>query len=202
MKLSLIIPMYENEEYMKKLLPQIEKQLTNEVEVIINDGTPTDTSYVDEYNVIHMKQPDKCVGDARNKGLEVAKGEYIGFIDSDDMIADDYIESILEALKTNKDYYWIGWKTNESTGEPNLPRPNEEPIKANWAVWGYVIKKDLIGNERFKTNIRYEDLDFLERVLKGDYGIIDKLLYVYNFENENSLSHRVARGEITWEKEK
>lgn len=200
MKLSLIIPVYNNEEFMVKLLPQLEKQLTDEVEVIICDGTPTDTSYIDSYTNIHIKEEDKGVGDARNKGLERATGEYIGFIDSDDMVADNYIESILNAIESNKNYYWIGWKTNEFTGEPNLPYENEEPIKANWAVWGYVIRKDVIGNEKFKTDIKMEDLDFLQRTLKGEYGVIDKLLYIYNFENENSLCHRYARGEISWEK--
>lgn len=202
MKLSIIIPVYKNEEYMKKLLPQIEKQLTSEVEVIICDGTPGDTSYIDEYNVIHLKNKDNGVGSARNFGLEAAQGEYIGFIDSDDMVSDDYIETILETIKSNKNYYWVGWKTNENIGDPNLPIPNEEPIKANWAVWGYVIRKDVIGNELFKEDIRMEDLDFLERVLKGDYEVIDKILYVYNFENENSLSHRTNRGEIVWKKER
>ena len=202
MKLSLIIPVYGNEEYMKKLLPQIEKQLTDEVEVIICDGTLEDTSYIDNFRVIHIKEEDKGVADARNKGLEIAKGKYIGFIDSDDMIADNYIKSILEAIETDKDYYWIGWKTNEFNGEPNLPYPDKEPIKANWAVWGYVIKKELIANERFTNEIRYEDLDFLNRVLKGEYEVINKLLYIYNFENENSLSHRANRGEIVWKKEK
>lgn len=196
MKLSIVIPMYGNEKYMKKLLPQLEKQLTEEVEVIISDGTPTDTSFVDEYNVIHIKEQDKGVGDARNKCLEIAKGDYITFIDSDDMVSDNYIQSILEAIKTNKDYYWVGWKTNEFTGDPNLPYANEEPIKANWAVWGYVIKKDVIGKERFKTDIRMEDIDFLERTLKGEYEVINKLLYIYNFENENSRCHRYARGEL------
>ena len=55
---------------------------------------------------------------------------------------------------------------------------------------------DIEKNERFKNIITGEDIEFLSRVLKGDYEIINKLLYIYNFNNENSLCHRYARGEL------
>lgn len=199
MELSIIIPVYNTSDYLKKLLDTLIDQKLNydNVEIIvINDGSTEDMSFLDEYNyikVIHKK--NKGVSVARNVGLELAKGKYIAFCDSDDMVAKDYIKTIVDAIKTNKDYYWVGWKTNTFNANPNLPDINKEPIKSNWAVWGYIIKSDVIGANRFK-NIRTEDIEFLSRVLKGNYGVIDKLIYMYNFNNENSLSHRYARGEI------
>lgn len=199
MELSIIIPVYNTSDYLKKLLDTLIDQKLNydNVEIIvINDGSTEDVSFLDEYNyikVIHKK--NKGVSVARNVGLELAKGKYIAFCDSDDMVSSDYIKTILSAIKTNKDYYWVGWKTNDNSGSPNLPDPNKEPIKSNWAVWGYVIKSDVIGSERFKGLIA-EDIDFLSRVLKGNYEIINKLLYIYNFNNENSLSHKYTRGEL------
>lgn len=199
MELSIIIPVYNTSDYIKKLLNELtkQKQVHEEVEIIvINDGSTENMNFLNDYKdikVIH--QDNKGVAIARNVGLDIAQGKYIAFCDSDDSVANDYIETILNAIKSNKNYYWVGWKTNVNTGNPNLPMPNKEPIKANWAVWGYVIRKDVIGTERFK-NIRTEDIDFLYRVLKGDYEIINKLLYVYNFNNENSLCHRYARGEL------
>lgn len=199
MELSIILPVYNTSDYVKKLLDKLtmQKQNHDEVEIIvINDGSTEDMNFLNDYkNIKLINQENKGVSIARNVGLDIAQGQYIGFCDSDDDVSNDYIETILNAIKTNKNYYWVGWKTNVNAGNPNLPMPNKEPIKSNWAVWGYVIRNDVIGTERFK-NIRAEDIDFLGRVLKGDYGIINKLLYVYNFNNENSLCHRYARGEL------
>lgn len=200
MELSIILPVYNTSDYVKKLLDKltIQKQDHDEVEIIvINDGSTEDMNFLNDYkNIKVMHQENKGVSIARNVGLDIAQGKYIAFCDSDDDIANDYIETILNAIKTNKNYYWVGWKTNVNIGDPNLPMPNKEPIKSNWAVWGYVIRKDVIGNERFINIITGEDIEFLGRVLKGDYEIINKLLYIYNFNNENSLCHRYARGEL------
>lgn len=200
MELSIILPVYNTSDYVKKLLNKltIQKQDHDEVEIIvINDGSTEDMNFLNDYkNIKVIHQENKGVSIARNVGLDIAQGQYIGFCDSDDDIANDYIETILNAIKTNKNYYWVGWKSNVNVGDPNLPMPNKEPIKSNWAVWGYVIRKDVIGNERFKNIITGEDIEFLSRILKGDYEIINKLLYIYNFNNENSLCHRYARGEL------
>lgn len=198
MELSIIIPVYNTSDYVKKLLNELtkQKQKYNGVEIIvINDGSTEDMKFLNSYkDIILIEQENKGVSIARNVGLDLAKGNYIAFCDSDDIVSSDYIETILNAIKSNKNYYWVGWKTNTSIGEPNLPMPNKEPIKSNWAVWGYIIKNNIIGSERFK-NIMAEDIEFLDRVLKGDYEIINKLLYVYNFNNENSICHRRNRGE-------
>lgn len=200
MELSIILPVYNTSDYVKKLLDKltIQKQDHDEVEIIvINDGSTEDMKFLNDYkNIKVIHQENKGVSIARNVGLDIAQGKYIAFCDSDDDIANDYIETILNAIKTNKNYYWVGWKTNVNAGDPNLPMPNKEPIKSNWAVWGYVIRKDVIGNERFINIITGEDIEFLGRVLKGDYEIINKLLYIYNFNNENSLCHRYAGGEL------
>ena len=198
MELSIIIPVYNTPDYIKKLLNELtrQKQEHSEVEIIvINDGSTEDMNFLNDYkDIILIQQDNKGVSIARNVGLDLAQGKYIAFCDSDDMVSNDYITTILNAVKSNKNYYWVGWKTNVNIGEPNLPIPDKEPIKSNWAVWGYVIKNNVIGAERFK-NIIAEDIEFLGRVLKGDYEIINKLLYVYNFKNENSISHRRNRGE-------
>lgn len=196
MELSIIIPVYNTSDYVRKLLDELIRQKKENIEIIvINDGSTEDMKFLNDYkDIILIEQENKGVSIARNVGLDLAQGKYIAFCDSDDMISNDYIEIILNAIKSNKNYYWVGWKTNVNSGEPNLPMVNKEPIKSNWAVWGYVIKNNVIGTERFK-NIIAEDIEFLIRVLKGDYEIINKLLYIYNFNNENSISHKINRGE-------
>lgn len=200
MELSIIIPVYNTSSYVKNLLNELTRQKQEYIEkveiIVINDGSTEDMKFLNDYkDIILINQDNKGVSAARNVGLDLAKGKYIAFCDSDDMVSSDYIKTILNAVKSNKDYYWVGWKTNVNVGEPNLPIPNKEPIKSNWAVWGYVIKNNVIGTERFKNITLYEDIDFLGGVLKGDYDIINKLLYVYNFKNENSICHRINRGE-------
>lgn len=96
MKLSIIIPVYNSEKYITCCLESllVQEMSANEYEIIIvNDGS-TDSGgliardYTERHSNIHLfNQKNKGVGTARNKGIELAKGDYIYFIDPDDYIA-------------------------------------------------------------------------------------------------------------------
>ena len=96
--LSIIIPVYNAEKYIKNILHKLDKQITDKIEVLLIDDGSKDKSleicesYVNSSNgfkVFH--QQNSGASAARNRGIELAKGRYIVFIDSDDDIADDYI---------------------------------------------------------------------------------------------------------------
>ena len=94
MKLSIIIPYYNGGRYTDELLKQLEPQITKDVEVIlVDDGSKipfkTDYSWI---KVIRQKNAGASA--ARNTGLDHAKGDYIAFIDADDLISDKYVETI------------------------------------------------------------------------------------------------------------
>ena len=108
MKISLIIPVYNVEDFLERCLKSVENQTYKEAEVIIvNDGS-TDNSYkiIDEFvarnqNFVCYTTENHGLGGARNYGLTKATGDYIVFLDSDDYIAEDCLEKFLNAAEEN-----------------------------------------------------------------------------------------------------
>ncbi|MBR6411952.1 MAG: glycosyltransferase [Alphaproteobacteria bacterium] len=109
--ISIIIPVYNVEKYLPKCLDSLIHQTLQEIEIIcINDGSRDRSleilkEYAAKDNRIKIiNQKNSGVGLARNVGIEKATGEYIGFIDSDDYVSDDYYEKLYKAaLKNNSD---------------------------------------------------------------------------------------------------
>ncbi len=120
-KVSVIVPTYNNEKYLIRCLISLIKQTLKEIEIIvINDGSTDRTKeLLDEFSktdcrikVIH--QENKKQGAARNEGLKIAEGEYIGYVDSDDWVDLDYFEKLYNtAKKYNSD---IALATNVRIG--------------------------------------------------------------------------------------
>ena len=194
MKLSIIIPYYKTLEYTKKLFETLTPQLTKDVEVIlIDDGCNEKKLDKLKAKVIHLDQPSGNASYPRNVGLDNAKGEYIAFIDSDDNIAPDYIETILEATKEEWDYCYISWKWQQ--GNVII---KDNPPSWNTCVWNCVYKKTLIGDTRFDLSKNIgEDEEFNNQVRKGIRHNITKALYYYNSGRENSLTQLYSKGEIS-----
>lgn len=181
MKLSIVIPYYKTYELTDKLLKSILLQDSKEIEVILIDDGCNEIRF-DEYmakfnnfKVIH--QENKGCAYNRNKGTELAKGEYIAFIDSDDMITLDYVETLLNAIKTyNTDIINFNWV---DLGENILyTRPN------NPAVWKAIYKKEKMFD--FLEGIPYGGEDYyfqkeLEKRINEGYTItyLDRVLYLY-----------------------
>lgn len=111
MLISVIVPMYNRENTIKKCLDSIVKQTYSNFELIIIDDGSTDSSFniCEQYakkdsriKLIH--QENRGVSSARNLGLDLSEGEYIAFIDSDDFIANDYLEYLYQLIqKYNSD---------------------------------------------------------------------------------------------------
>ena len=194
MLLSIITPYYNTLEYTKKLAEALVPQLTDEVEwIIIDDGS--NELELDKINakVIHLDSNSGNASVPRNIGLDVARGDYIVFIDSDDLVFDNYIERIIDKIKNSLfDYCYFGWRTNNSS----FPI-YEEPLEWNTCVWNCIYKKEIIGNNRFdpKNNIG-EDKYFNKLVRKGKRENIIDILYYYNWKRPNSISTLYREGKI------
>lgn len=119
-KVSIIIPFYNTQKYLKRCLNSIVTQTFRDYEIILIDDGSTDHSYeiAEKYkhkfnNFKLYKQNNKGVAYARNVGLIMAQGEYIAFVDSDDFIDNNYLNRMVyEALRTNADivccnFYWV-----------------------------------------------------------------------------------------------
>lgn len=108
--LSIIVPVYNSEKFLKRCMDSIVGQKTKyHFEIIaINDGS-TDGSleileeYEKKYNFFrNINQPNGGISKARNTGINNARGEYIGFIDNDDYVVEEYVEKLLERAYQNK----------------------------------------------------------------------------------------------------
>lgn len=107
-KVSIIVPVYNVEKYLRKCIDSLINQTLNDIEIIcINDGS-TDKSIkiLKEYKnkdsrIILLNQENSGQSVARNRGIEIAKGEYLGFVDPDDWIDLDYYEKLYNAASTN-----------------------------------------------------------------------------------------------------
>lgn len=200
MKISIIIPSYNCGKYIPRLLASLEKQLTSEVEVlVVNDGSTDDTlAVLGQFKGIKViDKPNGGVSSARNAGLEIAQGEYIAFIDADDMVSDNYVSEILSKINDNDDYFYISWKfTGNQDREVII---EEEPPLWNCCVWNTVFKKETIGEKRFDEKMNFaEDYDFNARVKKSEMkrGNIRKVLYFYWSGREDGICMRRVRREL------
>ena len=196
-KLSIIIPYFETYELTKKLLLNLIIQCHNfETEIIVIDDNYKPDYRLDKYikflkdefnlekrdlKIIHH-EVNQGTAKTRNEGIELAKGKYIAFIDSDDMITMDYIETLLKAIDTY-DTDVINFNWYDMTEHIEIRKPH------NPAPWKQIYKKETI--QRFREDLPYgrEDVAWQEGIDSGRYTItyLDKMIYMYNSNREGSL---------------
>ena len=197
-KLSIIIPMYNTEPYIDSLLKALAPQLTNETEVIVvDDGS--DFPFLPPYPSIKViRQTNKGVSSARNRGLKVAKGQYIVFIDSDDLVSDDYIAQVFKAIESEPDTVYISWKHLSGPIGKIIKGPNDEFNPYNRCVWNRVFKKTYIKGLKFNEEMQVaEDDDFLNHLpTPASKTYIEKPIYIYRSGRKGSLTDRAKNGEF------
>lgn len=198
MQLSIIIPCKDRKENTTKLLNELKRQIKDQdIEIIVvENGSQEDMTFLDDYDFKIIHEKISGVAHARNVGLDNASGDYICFIDNDDFIADNYISTIYENIKSNYDWYIWQWKCDDCLIEMlNLDIKN--PLKHNWALWGYAFNKKLFKNKRFDENKKAgEDMIIFDIITKETRGhFIKECLYYFKWkDNEDSLSHLYNKG--------
>lgn len=164
-RLSIIIPYYNAEPYTSELLDRLLYQMRDDVEVIvIDDGSriPFKTE-LDFVKVI--RQENHGVGFARNVGIDKAKGEYISFIDADDLVSEAFIDRVLEKTKDEPDIIELSWKSLTTKMWNITQKLNSDQDRLpNPSVCTRVFKRSFIGDVRFNTKKdSTEDEDFARR---------------------------------------
>lgn len=175
-KVSVLVPVYNTEKTLSKCLDSIlEQTMIDDIEiVIVNDGsTDNSQNIIDKYaskykNIIEYKQKNQGLGATRNKGIEIATGEYIAFLDSDDWADKDYYELMYKKAKEeNSDLVissYIVDIPNSNTQSVTKHKIEDkisylnELLKGNIAgfSWNKLYKKSLITDNKLKFPLRGE----------------------------------------------
>ena len=204
-KISIIVPVYNAEKYIDRCLHSLINQTLKDIEIIvIDDGSKDNTNkilqkYKDKIKII--KQKNSGVATARNKGLEIATGEYIYFVDSDDWIEKDTLEKLYsKAIDNNYDCVMCNfWYINDNKKWPgvvtnkkdilNINDKKDYMIKMFPVIWNKIYKKEKILKFKFKNGVWAEDVEYLYRIISNidNIGIVeDKLYYYYQRESSES----------------
>ena len=198
MRLSIIIPYYNTKKYTDELLSVLVPQRTEDVEIIIVDDGSSSCYFCEFDGVKTIRKKNGGVSSARNRGLKEAKGDYIVFIDSDDLVSEDYVEQIFKAIETEPDTVYLSWKAMNGKWGKTLVSDDDEFGKANRCVWNRVFKRTYIDGMKFDENLQIaEDDDFLNRLsVAKSKKCITKTIYFYRQNREGGLTNRKARGEF------
>ena len=186
-KLSIIIPYFETYELTERLLKGLIAQKTDEIEIIlIDDGCNEKRfdkfKYLEYNNIKLIHQENIGVAKSRNKGIDIAKGKYIAFIDCDDIVTMNYVETLIDAIN-NYDTDVINFNWYDMTEHIEYRKPH------NPAPWKQIYKKETI--QKFREDLPYgrEDIEWQDVIDSGKYTItyLDKMIYMYNSNREGSL---------------
>lgn len=216
MKISLITCVYNSEKYLETCLQSIQKQSFKDFElIIINDGSNDGSKKIiekyvnDNSNFYLYDQDNKGQAVARNRGIELAKGEYIVFVDSDDELLENYLLNLSKAISNKVD---LGFSRVRRifekkpnilekkfkyihTYEGNKTSIYDDPsilIKITNAPYAKIIRRQfLLDNKiKFYPNRLYEDLLFTQSILLSNPRLmyIDDDSYLYYVHSGTSMT--------------
>lgn len=198
-KVSIIVPVYNVEKYIERCLNSLVNQTLKDIEIIIvNDGSADGSKgiiqkYLNKYkNIVYLEKENGGLSSARNYGIPYAKGEYIGFVDSDDYVELTMYEKMYNKAIEEKsdmvecDFIWeYPNKKREDIGKIYSSK-KEAIVEARVVAWNKIIKKDIIEKTKitFPEGLRYEDIEFFYKIVP----YLDKISFV-----KETLVHYVQR---------
>ena len=205
-KVSIIVPFYNVENYIEKCLRSLVNQTLDDIEILlVNDGSQDKSEaiakqFVEKYpnKIIYLEKENGGLSDARNYAIPHAKGEYIAFLDSDDYVEINmYEEMYNKAKKEDLDYVECDFlweypdKTLESKGK-QYSNKKEMFIHTRVVAWNKLIKREIVQDNHleFPKGYRYEDVEFFYKLLPliHHYGIVQKS-FIHYVQRENSISN-------------
>lgn len=210
---SIVIPVYNVEQYLKRCLDSIINQTYQTLEIIlINDGsTDNSGSICDAYQkkdsrIVVIHKENGGLSDARNRGIDIATGEYITFVDSDDFVSLDYVEVLVQLLeKCNADTAVCMFQKFEKENEINpKDTSKKELIFTGYdavkdlcyqkhipnSAWAKLYKTSLFAGIRYPVGRLYEDLGTTYRLLLRSKKVIyNTSVKYYYFQRRDSIMH-------------
>jgi glycosyltransferase involved in cell wall biosynthesis len=213
-KVSVIVPIYKVEKYLKRCVESILNQTYTNLEIIlVDDGSPDRCGLIiDEFakhdtRILPLHKENGGLSDARNYGMHYITGYYTVFVDSDDWVDPNFISLLVDqSLKYQSDvvqsafyYSYPGYFLYDdrfySENDPPLLLDNQSLMKElvinervkNFA-WGKLYRTDLIRDIPFKTSVLFEDVFWAHQVMQrvNRYVILNDPMYFY-FQREDSI---------------
>ena len=204
MKLSIIIPVYNTEQTLGRCINSVLQSSLNNFEIIlINDGS-TDNSanicesyknnYPQQIQVIHQK--NQGLSAARNAGLDISKGQYVTFIDSDDYISKDLYCHLLEQLNVNHNIDLLEYSlVKEAQNNTEILFNFKDSIYRNhrsyWIkthaythafAWNKIYKRELFKDLRYPIGKKFEDVWLLPRIIQKCQTIATTSCGYYHYD--------------------
>lgn len=219
--ISVIIPVYNVEQYLNQCIDSVLNQGVEDIEIIlVNDGSTDNSGNIcDEYakkdsRIIVIRKENGGLSDARNYGINKAKGKYILFLDSDDFWMENSLKEIYEISKEENDIVFLTAtklfeKSNkiqasfESLEKDKIKGKSKEDVfdylaksdKFPVSACTKLIKRDLIKNNNlfFEKGLLSEDIDWSTRLLlkSEKFDVCDVDFYVYRKQRDNSITDSI-----------
>jgi len=209
-KISIIVPIYNVEEYVEKCIKSLINQTYKNIEIILVDDGSTDSSYDickkysetdSRINLIHKENGG--LSDARNVGIENATGEYITFLDSDDWLSYNYCETMIKEINETKadivmcnlvnvyndDYVFKNKSDYNKDIYSNIQALEKFEDTINVVAVAKLYKKNLFDNLRYKVGKIHEDEFMFHRIFFKANKIVclDIQMYAYR-QRQNSIT--------------
>ena len=181
MKVSIIVPFYNVEDYIERCLDSLVNQTLREIEIIlVNDGSKDKSAdiafkYLNKYpdKIKYVEKINGGLSDARNYGMEYATGEYIAFIDSDDYVERDMYEKMYSVAKRENsdmvecDFYWEYQNKSKVDCGKKYTNKKEMIEKIRVVAWNKLIRRKILekSNIKFPKGLRYEDVEFTYKLI-------------------------------------
>lgn len=207
---SVIIPAFNVESYIQQCIKSIQDQTVKEIEIIaVDDGSTDATGDIldalaqrdKKITVIH--QENNGVSIARNKGLDVAAGEYVVFVDGDDFLARDFLEYMLGLAKSSNSDFCLSLNCFTKHGEAQIAQDKTEQIDNKEATalllsprikvgcWNKIYRREFLNenNIRFSPELHYgEGLHFITTVSQRANHVTIGRRKVYYYRRNNIYS--------------
>lgn len=213
--ISIIVPVYNSEKTLARCIDSILHQTYYDYELILIDDGSTDASFsiIEKYaishpNIVAIHKENGGVSSARNKGLGLAKGNFVCFVDSDDYVEPNYLEDLHNCISNNDTDIALCLIScsREKVSSTNTVYNNKDAIitsilnneEHNAGPYNKLFRKDIIGNLRFAEDIFLgEDTLFcVEYAKKCSTAIrINKVLYHYEMPT-CSIQYRTDKSKI------
>lgn len=220
-KLSIIVPIYKVAQYLCKCVDSLLVQDIDNYEIILVDDGSSDTcpAICDDYAAAHknirvVHRKNGGLSAARNSGIEVAQGEYIMFVDSDDYIEPNVLKGLLAQVErdnldvlryrlqyVNPQYeVYNPYKSDPFKGNDYSEVPTDGVSFLNSRMstacyaWAFIIKRELLDGCLFTPGIYFEDTDWTPRMLCKAKRVASTNTVVYNYlQREGSITNAVNR---------